>query len=41
MAKAVMEAFPHTAKMTFDTTPRKMAEERKQFAMEVLDASGV
>lgn len=41
MAKVVMEAFPHTAKMAFDTAPSKMAEERKQMALEVLEASGV
>ncbi|CAB1441530.1 unnamed protein product, partial [Pleuronectes platessa] len=41
MAKAVMEAFPKKAEMSFGTAPRLMADERKHLALELLEASGV
>nr|XP_043882388.1 uncharacterized protein LOC122769683 isoform X2 [Solea senegalensis] len=39
MAKAVMEAFPNRASMTFGTAPGRMAEERKKLAVKILQAS--
>lgn len=41
MAKAVMEAFPKKAEMSFGTSPRLMADDRKHLALELLEASGV
>ncbi|KAK0132619.1 hypothetical protein N1851_032487 [Merluccius polli] len=39
MAKAVMEAFPQPPMMTFGTTKKEMAVQRKHFALQILKAS--
>lgn len=41
MANAVMEAFPQPPIMTFGTTKKEMAVQRKHFALQILKASGV
>lgn len=40
MAKAVMESFPQIPEMTFGTSKKEMRKERRNLALEVLEASG-
>ncbi|KAM9487620.1 uncharacterized protein Hap1MRO34_004819 [Clarias gariepinus] len=39
MAKAVMESFPQIPEMTFGTSKKEMRKERRNLALEVLEAS--
>lgn len=41
MARALMEAFPAIPIMTFGTTKKEMAQERKKMALKILEASGI
>ncbi|KAI4827027.1 hypothetical protein KUCAC02_030455, partial [Chaenocephalus aceratus] len=41
VARAVMEAFPALPMMSFGTSKKEMACERRKFALSILNGSGV
>ncbi|XP_024123814.2 uncharacterized protein LOC112143836 [Oryzias melastigma] len=41
MAQSILASFPLLPEMTFETTKRKMTEQRRQMAREILEASGI